>query len=452
MKAETSILSNSEEKHAFLFFNIMPQRQGSGAAVRFYSNVRAYLDLGYAVEVIQITTEADESEPSQDLSPVTWTRVTEPAPPPSLMGRLMFRAGVPHQSAVEYYIPHYRALRREVEARRLRAPSALFHFEGEYMCSALPWLPRSMRSVWSLHDLPSTVAAATTRIACEAQGRSPTVAERRELRFARRYERYIARHAPVIFCIADHDCDRLRTEWGCRAVEYLPMSIPGGGAERPANNWMAGGRLRLLHLGSVSHLPSYRSLEFLFERVFPRLPPQVLERISLDVVGRIDHSNQRSKRILNLAGPYRNVTFHGFVEDVAPFYKDRDLQVVASTDATGLRTRTIESFAYGLPVLSTSVGARGIARLEADKHLLIADEESKFVEHLSHLLVSPETLARLSLNGREFYQRNQSRAVVASALSLYLQRYLGSPRPGVEGEGDCSAVAGVRQRRSALSR
>jgi glycosyltransferase involved in cell wall biosynthesis len=416
-----------EEKRIFIFLDTMPQRQGSGASLRYYSNVRAYLDLGYAVEVIQIATAEDGSEPSDDLRPVEWSRVVAPAPAPSLLSRLMFRAGIPHRAAVEYYFQKHRLVSREVEARLRQAPAAVYHFEGESIANVAPWLPRGVRSIWSLHDLPSTVSAATARIACEAQRRAPSGSERRDLRFARRVERFMARHAPLILCIAEHDSVRLRDEWGCRAAEYLPMSIPGDGGEPRAGGWLRDGRLRLLHLGSVSHLPSYRSLEFLFERVFPLLPARALARISLDVVGRADRANERTKRILALAEPYPNVSFRGFVDDVAPYYRDSDVQVVASTDASGLRTRTIESFAYGLPVLSTSVGARGIKGLRAGEDLMIADEAPQFAESLSRLLDSPETLERFSLRGRDFYERNQSRAAVASALSGYLQQYFGLP-------------------------
>ena len=414
-----------EEKRVFIFLDTMPQRQGSGASLRYYSNVRAYLDLGFEVEVIQIATEADGSQPSPDLSPVKWSRVVAPAPSPSLLGRLMFRAGIPQRAAVAYYFPKHYIVSQEAEIRRRQHPSAVFHFEGESIANVVPWLPKTMRSVWSLHDLPSTVSAATTKIACDAQGRQPTVAERRDLRFAQHVERFMARRSPLILCIAQHDCDRLRAEWGCESVEYLPMSIPGDGARRGVNQWLSGGRLRLLHLGSVSHLPSYRSLEFLFEQVFPRLPPQALERLTVEVVGRLDRENPRARRVLALAAPYPNVLFRGFVDDVVPFYQNCDLQVVASTDASGLRTRTIESFAYGLPVLSTTVGARGIARLNAGEHLMIADDASQFVERLSSLLDAPETLERFSLSGRDFYERNQSREAVASALSRCLRQYFG---------------------------
>ena len=413
---------HSKEKRVFIFLDTMPQRQASGASLRYYSNVQAYLDLGFKVEVIQVAINEDGSEPSEDLSPVVWRRSINPALPPSILGRVLFRAGIPHHASLAYYFVKHHFVRREAELRLKNFPDAIFHFEGESIANAIPALPKNLRSIWSLHDLPSTVATAIIKIACESQGREVSVPERRELRFAGRVERYMARRTPLILCIAQHDCDRLRNEWGCMQAEYLPMSIPGDGADRVAG-WLEDGHLRLLHLGRVSHLPSFRSLEFIFEKIFTSLPARVLDHISLNVVGRVDHDDDRARRILRLAEPYPNVSFHGFVEDVVPYYESSDVQIVASTDASGLRTRTIESFAYGLPVISTTIGARGIGGLEAGKHLLIADEPADFVTELTTLAGSPETLARLSQSGREFYLENQSRAAVRAALATYLQRH-----------------------------
>jgi glycosyltransferase involved in cell wall biosynthesis len=416
---------SNQDNRVFFFLDFIPQKQGSGASLRFYSNIRAYLDLGYQLEVIQVSSQADENAPSEDLQGAEWTRVNEPSPPGSLTGRLMFRAGIPTRSAVSYYIDRHRLVYREVQRRIKQAPQALFHLEGELMASVLPWLPKTTRTIWSLHDLPSTVSAATTRIACEAQSRNPTTAERRDLCFNRRLERSMARHASLILCIADYDRERLRREWNCPAVEYLPLSIPDEPEVSRTRKWMPNGRLRLLHLGSISHLPSYRSLEFLFEEVWPKLPLEVLERISLDVVGTVNSENGRAQKILNLANGFTNVAFHGYVPDVTPYYRNADLQIVASTDATGLRTRTIESFAYGLPVLSSAVGARGIAGVRPGEHLLIANEAEEFVNQLSGMLQSPEHLQQLALRSKEFYVNNQSRSVVALTLGGFLEKHFG---------------------------
>jgi glycosyltransferase involved in cell wall biosynthesis len=115
---------------------------------------------------------------------------------------------------------------------------------------------------------------------------------------------------------------------------------------------------------------------------------------------------------------------HGYVQDVIPYYKECDAQVVASTDALGLRTRIVESFAFGLPVVSTFVAAEGLRGFVPGKHLLIADTADEFVEKLTNLANSPNRLAQLSRDCRAFYIRHQSRAAVASELSVFLNKHL----------------------------
>jgi glycosyltransferase involved in cell wall biosynthesis len=113
------------------------------------------------------------------------------------------------------------------------------------------------------------------------------------------------------------------------------------------------------------------------------------------------------------------------VEDVIPYYQQSDVQIVSSTDAAGLRTRIVESFAYGLPVLSTTVGAGGIRGIKSGEHLLIADTPEEFAESFALLIESPERLSGLARGGLDFYMKNQSRAAVASELSRCLRQYFG---------------------------
>jgi glycosyltransferase involved in cell wall biosynthesis len=266
------------------------------------------------------------------------------------------------------------------------------------------------------------VVRATTKIACDAEDRLSTTAEKRALRFATNLDRLLARSFPLVLGISKSDCELLRDQCGVEHVRFLPLSIPDDGAPRNTP-WMPDGRLRLLHLGRVSHLPSYRSLEFLFEQILPLVSADLLDRMVLNIVGRIDEDS-RSRRIRSLATQYQNVNFLGYVDDVLPYYEQSDLQVVASTDATGLRTRTIESFAYGLPVLSTEIAARGIDGLTPGEDLLVATTPLEFARNLESVVNSKDLLARLSKNGRSFYLKGQSRKVVAKLLASYLDQFL----------------------------
>ena len=113
----------------------------------------------------------------------------------------------------------------------------------------------------------------------------------------------------------------------------------------------------------------------------------------------------------------------GKVPDLMPLYASSDLQVAASTEATGLRTRVVESFAFGLPVLSTTAASRGVAGIRSGENIVLADTPDAWVQALESILESPAQLSRLARNARATYDTMHSSAVAAAALDYFLAKY-----------------------------
>jgi glycosyltransferase involved in cell wall biosynthesis len=402
----------------------LPQRTGSGSALRFYSNCRAYMELGFEVEVIEVLNEG-ESDVSEPHLPVAWTRVAAAPPERDLIGRLFYRLGYPAAAACAYYFPRHATVLREAVVRERRFPGSLHQFEHEDLATVLPFLP-GLKAIWGCHDIPSALVAGSNRIDRELGERAESAPERRQVRFLGNFERMLARRSRLILCISRKDCETIRSEWHCANAEYLPMSIPDAPAADRAN-WLNGGNLTLLHVGSLSHLPTYRSIEFLMNGVLPSLRPEILEKISIRIAGHIHPSNPRCERVLEMCSRFRQVRILGRVPDLKELYATSDLQLVASTEATGLRTRIVESFAYGLPVLSTSVAADGIAGLRDGENILLADSPESFARKLEFILDNPGCLPELARHARATYDTLHSPGVVASSLGRFLAEYFNFP-------------------------
>jgi glycosyltransferase involved in cell wall biosynthesis len=409
-------------KRAFLYMDDVPRETGSGAQLRFYSNVRAYLDSGFDVEVVRIGPKNSSKNQQRTDDSYALTHIHTDQPTATSTGRLWYRLGYPSESATRYYFPKHEAVRRAVLERARNVPGAVHQLEGESIANIIPFV-RLPRLIWSLHDLPSAASAASMRIAYETEDRDPSAAELRDVRFARRLERRMAAASPLILGISKYDCDFIRSEWHLSNIEHLPMSIAGENRFAPRNMWMPQGKLRLLHLGRVSHLPTFRSLEFLLTKVLPILDRDTLRRIDLNVVGILDRDHPGARRILSLSEEFPQMRFSGFVEDLDPVFQSSDLQLVAATEATGVRTRIIESFAAYLPVLTTSVGVRGIEPVDSGKNLWIADAPAAFAAAITQLAVSPALLANVSREARATYDQFYSRRIVASTLNRCLKQY-----------------------------
>jgi hypothetical protein len=399
--------------------NLAP-RQASGAHNRIYSNLRAYLDLGFEPEWVHLRTTSNQEVASPELGIAKYfTREAVPTVRSS-RGRIEYALGLTTKSAWQFYFSTAQAFREEVIARERRTPGAIHHFELGLAGSAIPLLD-NVKTVWSCADVESDYLSAQLHIDCQTENRGLQAHEKRRLRFVRRAERLITKRSSVTLCIADHETERMRTEWGCPQAEFLPMSMADEELGRKPE-WLSGGRLNLLHLGSVEHFPTYRSLEFLLEKVFPLLAPEVLDRIRLNVVGNVTDA-PHVKRIVAVAARFPQVHFAGFVKNIKDAYADADLHLVGSTEATGLRTRIVESFAFGVPVLSTTIGARGTAGLQTGTNILIADEARAYADLLGKLTTDRDQLEKLSRAGRSTYDAIYSRKRVSEQLGHFLNKY-----------------------------
>ena len=415
-------------RRVFLYMYGTARRGASGSELRFYSNCRAYLDLGFSVDVVQVLTEAD-SHPTEPELPVRSTVVRAPTMPASITGRLMYRCGYPGSAAAAYYFEKHAAVLRAAQIRVTQYPDSLHQFEN-HCESPIPFL-RGIRSIWGCHDLLHTVVEGSQRIDQETESRGSTRAERREVRFARKLERRIAKSSRLVLCVSQGDCDEVRS-WGCTAAEALPLSIPHVPERVDRPEWRRDGKLKLLHVGAIAQVPTYRSLEFLLEEVFPRLKPAVLAQISLEVIGNIVEG-ERCRRILSLVSRYPNVSLLGRIPDLEPHYASADVQLVASTDATGLRTRIVESFALGLPVLCSSIASRGVAGARPGENLLLANTPEEWAAVLESLVRDPGPLPILARGARESYDSVHGAPVVAASLAAALERHLGVLPPGRTG-------------------
>lgn len=96
------------------------------------------------------------------------------------------------------------------------------------------------------------------------------------------------------------------------------------------------------------------------------------------------------------------VQMHGFVQDIEFFYSRVDAIVSPATPGTGVNIKTAQAMAYGMPVVATQWGARGIETDELMHNYV--DVESLVVGLLS-LVKRPEHLNHLAAVSRARYEK-----------------------------------------------
>jgi glycosyltransferase involved in cell wall biosynthesis len=83
------------------------------------------------------------------------------------------------------------------------------------------------------------------------------------------------------------------------------------------------------------------------------------------------------------------------------------ITVVPVRIGSGTRSKILESMAWGLPVVSTTLGAEGIDAVEGE-HLLIRDDPDEFAEAVAQLMSDQGLWLRLRLAGRELVRDRYS--------------------------------------------
>lgn len=406
-----------------------PAPNTHGAGLTIHSETQAYLDLGCEVEFVFFRSWENLPPASECFNQqLVLTVIDVRAEKSPFYARLAYWAGWPRELVWQQLYKARKIILREASARVQGDSAAIHVFHYLRTAHVIPSLPKA-RTVWSCHEIESEYYARNYAIDQDLAKRRPYGWERRILKRLSSLERRVARSCGLVICVAPAEAMKIAEEWSVPHAAYLPISIVGEDESLAGRTSRNAGQLRMLHIGALGHLPTYTSLEFLLTRVFPLLDADTLSRLSFEVAGASEAGNTRVKAIMEMARPYPMVRFTGFVDDIRDAYRRNDLQVVASTQATGRRTRIIESWAFGLPVLSTTVGSGGVKHLAPGRNILIADDPHDFARTLRELIHTPERLDEIARSARQTYDKNFGRTVVATALREQLNKHFGLNLP-----------------------
>lgn len=408
-----------------------PDPDGCGPGLVICSDIQAYLDLGCEVEFVYLQTQ-DKTPPSTPyFKEIACTVVDARMERPSRYARLAYWAGRPLELSWQQLYPARNALLREVNNRISQDNQAIHVFHYLHTANVIPSLPEA-RTIWVCHDIESEYIARGFTVNQKLANRKPYGWEERLRRRVIQLEREVARCSGLVLCVSPEESQRIVEEWSAPYIAYLPISIANVDSPAVTGQSRLAGKLRLLHVGVLENPACYTSLEFLLTKVFPLLDADTISRLKLEIAGKSETNGSLSKAIREMARPFPNVQFSGFVDDIRAAYRRNDLQVVASTQATGRRTRIVESWAFGMPVLSSTVGAGGVAGLEPGKNILIADDPRDFARILQELVHAPSRLDEIAIAARRTYEARFSRRSVAATLRELLNTHFGMNLPSVE--------------------
>jgi glycosyltransferase involved in cell wall biosynthesis len=153
-------------------------------------------------------------------------------------------------------------------------------------------------------------------------------------------------------------------------------------------------------LGLARLPPNVEGILHFYYDIFPKILRK-LPDVHLYIVGK---DPVRSVRSLEKD---RHVTVTGFVEDLDTFLKRTGVFVVPLRAGGGIKVRTLNALAMGLPVVATTVGVEGVD-ITCGQDALVASTAEGFANAVIDVLCKPALRRRLCKNGPKLIERKHS--------------------------------------------
>ena len=160
----------------------------------------------------------------------------------------------------------------------------------------------------------------------------------------------------------------------------------------------------IVFVGSLAYRPCTDAAVWLVEAILPILRQRIPE-LELWIVGKAP-----PPEVLALAGNGVHVTGH--VAEVTPYYLRSAVAVVPLRAGGGSRLKILEAMALGRPVVSTTVGAEGIAARDGEE-IVLADDAETFAAAVAALLADGNRARAIAAKARRFVEAHHDWDLIA---------------------------------------
>lgn len=258
-----------------------------------------------------------------------------------------------------------------------------------------------------------TVDVHFVRLAREFELTREPVFSEESARF-RKIEARLAKAADQVWCVTEDDRKFLQAVAPEAKIEIVPNIHGLHGRGKPFAE-----RRDLLFIGGFGHRPNVDAVFYFLNEIFP-LVLEKIPGVKIHIVG-----SRTPPEILALAS--ETIRIEGFVPDVAPFFETARVFIAPLRYGAGMKGKIGQALSFGLPTVTTEIGAEGM-NLTHEKEILLAGDARKFAEEVVRLYQSEELWQHLSDNGYRFIEQNFAPPVVEGKIRGSLEKVFDGKR------------------------
>ncbi|MGZ6297207.1 MAG: glycosyltransferase family 4 protein [Candidatus Limnocylindrales bacterium] len=393
-------------KPAVRFLTHSPPAAGiSGDRIRTYNLMRQLQERGWRIDLFSLVAPDEPAGHEHDLDAVVETQVRVPRNVPRWRRGARLGLDLAARRAFQGHWFWSRTSANAATAWLGDATADVLFVEQLYM---YPFVPPRLRA----RVILDTQNHEVTRMRAIARGEGG-VARRTVARLqvgpVDRFEREVARSVARLLAVSREEYDAFE-----RLAPGRVRLVPNG-VDVAAVTPLAGPppSRSLLFLGSLGYSANADAVRHFVGDIAPYL---AASQVSLTVVG----SNPPPAVFEAAARAPLPTEVTGFVPSVDPYIRASRAMIVPLRHGAGTRLKILEALAWGLPVVTTTIGAAGLG-LTDGKQALIADEPRAFAAAVERLAADDQLWLHISREGRAFVERHFDWRAIGDVLDATLR-------------------------------
>lgn len=221
------------------------------------------------------------------------------------------------------------------------------------------------------------------------------------------WERRVWKYASHVVAVSEDDASVIQKS----VHSEVPVSVVPNGVDVSSFRFetkKSGGAPVFLFVGSFMWMQNCDAAQWLMKTIWPMLEKRFPGAV-LRIVGRSMPPKLR-RLVVNT-----RVTLLEHVENIEEEFHNADVLIAPIRIGGGTSFKILEAMACGLPVVTTTLGAKGL-NVAHGRELVIANTDDKLVEAATLLVRSPKKRSEIARNARKTIERDYAWDTIAKSL------------------------------------
>ncbi len=165
---------------------------------------------------------------------------------------------------------------------------------------------------------------------------------------------------------------------------------------------------KIFHVGNMDWVPNREAVERLVKLFHESIHSD--DQLKLILVGKNIEKHYKSSK---------GIEIQGFVDDLKGFVQKSGILVSPITSSSGVRVKILEMMAYGIPVITTPSGAKGIFS-EGKNAVEIQETNTALIDAILRITKDDEKLAEMQTLSKEYIKKYHNIEQIASDLKSFI--------------------------------